>query len=125
MTSFEKVSQLCKSRGVSISKLERELGFSNGSLKGRGNGTIQYERLEKISKYFEVDVNILRDSNSNNNEDNVFTIDMNALSGDKKQFAQDLINIYLAGAYADEETFALIKKSLGADFEMITALLNK
>lgn len=128
MTSFEKVSQLCKSKGVSISKLERELGFSNGSLKGRGNGTIQYERLEKIAKYFEVDVNILRNDdagNEENNSENIFTIDLNALSGDKKQFAQDLINIYLAGAYADAETFNLIKKSLGADLEMVMALLDK
>ena len=61
MNSYEKVLKLCDSRNIAISRLEKNLGFSNGSLKGRGTGFISYERLEKIAKYFDVDINEVRD----------------------------------------------------------------
>lgn len=128
MNSYEKVVKLCKSHKISISKLERTLGFSNGSLKGRGTGNISYERLEKISDFFHVDINEMRNDTpdeDNKSGDEVFKIDLNKLQGDKKQFAENLINIYLAGVYSDEETFNLIRKGLDADLDMVMALVDK
>lgn len=128
MNSYEKVAKLCKSHKFSISKLERTLGFSNGSLKGRGTGNISYERLEKIADFFHVDINEIRNDipdEANKSGDEVFEIDLNKLQGDRKQFAESLINIYLAGVYSDEDTFNLIRKGLDADLDMIMALINK
>ena len=128
MNSYEKVVKLCNSHKISISKLERTLGFSNGSLKGRGTGNISYERLEKIADFFHVDINKIRNDSiehNDKNEDAIFEIDLNKLQGDRKQFAENLINIYLAGVYSDEETFNLIRKGLDADLDMVMALINK
>lgn len=123
MNSVEFVKQICKERKIPLSVLEKECGFANAYISQLRKGVFPSDRLQKIADYLNLPVDYL--ANCGEETESVFTINLNALSGDKKQFAQDLINIYLAGAYADEETFALIKKSLGADFEMITALLNK
>lgn len=130
MNSYEKVVMLCKSRKIPISRLEKNLGFSNGSLKGRGNGYIPYERLEKIADFFHVDINEVRDDDfvidtEKSDKEKVFEIDLNKLQGDRKQFAESLINIYLAGVYSDEDTFNLIRKGLEADLDMVMALIEK
>lgn len=122
MNSVEFVKQICKERKIPLSVLEKECGFANAYISQLRKGVFPSDRLQKIADY----LNLPADYIANCGEvKNVFTIDLNALSGDKKQFAQDLINIYLAGAYADAETFNLIKKSLGADLEMVMALLDK
>lgn len=59
MNSVERVLELCKERKVSVAKLERELGFGNGYIRGLKKGVIQLDRLSKIADYFNVSVNYL------------------------------------------------------------------
>lgn len=54
MTSVERVLNLCKKNGVSIHKLETDLGFSNGYIKRLKRGTIPTDRARKIADYFSV-----------------------------------------------------------------------
>lgn len=54
MNSVERVKLLCKERGVPISKLERDLGFSNAYIGQLKKGTFPAERLQKIADYFGV-----------------------------------------------------------------------
>lgn len=54
MTPVETVLELCKERGVKVSKLEKDCGFSNAYIKGLKNGKISAERVRIIADYFNV-----------------------------------------------------------------------
>lgn len=54
MKAIDRVKDLCKAKGITIAKLESELGFSNGSIAKGLNGGMKYENLLKIAKYFNV-----------------------------------------------------------------------
>lgn len=56
MTVVETVLEICKKKNIRISKLERDLGFSNGYIKGLKGGKISAERVKKIADYFNVPI---------------------------------------------------------------------
>lgn len=85
MNSVERVKTICKERKIPISKLEKELGFSNGYIGQLKKGTFPADRLEKISKYLGVTTTYLMNGNENSSE---------ALSErDKRDIAKDLVSI--------------------------------
>ena len=59
MTMYERIENLRKSVGISQGKLEKELGFSNGSISKWKNSVPTHERLLKIASYFGVTVEYL------------------------------------------------------------------
>ena len=59
MTVFHRIETLRKEAGISQGKLEKELGFSNGSISKWKNSTPNPERLKKLADYFDVSVEYL------------------------------------------------------------------
>ena len=59
MNSVERVKALCKERKIPISRLEKDLGFSNGYISQLRKGTFPSDRLLKIAAYLDVPVNYL------------------------------------------------------------------
>lgn len=59
MNSVERVKTICKERGIAISKLEKDLGFSNGYIGQLKKGVFPADRLQKISNYFNVTIEFL------------------------------------------------------------------
>ena len=59
MNSVERVKAICKERKIAISKLERELGFSNGYIGQLKKGTFPADRLVKIANYLAVPTDYL------------------------------------------------------------------
>lgn len=59
MTVFDRIENLRKSNGISQGKLEKELGFSNGSISKWKNSTPTPERLKKLADYFNVTLEYL------------------------------------------------------------------
>lgn len=57
MDVLEKVENLCKENEISFAKLEKDLGYSNGSLKKAT--TIKIDRLVELANYFNVSVDYL------------------------------------------------------------------
>lgn len=55
MEVIDRISSLCKERGMSVSALEKELEFSNGSLAKAKD--IPSSRILEISEYFNVSMN--------------------------------------------------------------------
>ena len=53
---YEKIKDLCKQKGVTISKMERDLGFAKGSISKIDRHSPSAERLDKIAAYFGVSV---------------------------------------------------------------------
>jgi len=56
MDSVELVLKICKERGIPISKLERDCGFSNGYVKKLREGKFPSDRLQKIADYLNIDI---------------------------------------------------------------------
>lgn len=54
MNCVERVKTICKERKIPISKLERDLGFSNGYIGQLRKGVFPADRLAKIASYLEV-----------------------------------------------------------------------
>lgn len=83
MTVFERIENLRKSRNISQGKLEKELGFSNGSISKWKTSTPNPERLQKLAEYFNVSMDYLLNGT-----------DKDGLSEkDNKDIAKDLENI--------------------------------
>lgn len=59
MTFYERIENLRKSHNLSQGKLEKELGFSNGSVSKWKNSMPTPERLQKIADYFGVSIDFL------------------------------------------------------------------
>lgn len=59
MTVFERIESLRKERKISQGNLEKELGFSNGSISKWKSSMPKPERLQKIAEYFGVTVDYL------------------------------------------------------------------
>ena len=53
MNSVERVKTLCKERRIPISKLEKDLGYSNGYIGQLRKGTFPADRLKEISEYLD------------------------------------------------------------------------
>lgn len=90
MNSVERVKKLCKERKIPISKLEKDLGFSNGYIGQLKRGTFPDDRLRKIAEYFEVTVDYLMTGNEETikiDSASIFT------SKDERDIAKDLENI--------------------------------
>lgn len=59
MDSVELVKSICKERKIPISKLERDLDFSNGYIRRLKNGKFPSDRLGRIAEYLNVSINYL------------------------------------------------------------------
>ena len=51
---FDKISILCKKRGISISKLEKECGLGNGTIRGWNTSSPSIDNLKKVANFFDV-----------------------------------------------------------------------
>lgn len=65
MNSVERVKEICKNRKIPISKLEKELGFSNGYISQLRKGVFPADRLEKISNFLGVTTTYLMTGEEN------------------------------------------------------------
>lgn len=54
MTKADKIKELCNKNGITVKKLEQDLGYGNGSLMKRNGEGIKHNRIVEISKYFNV-----------------------------------------------------------------------
>lgn len=53
---YKKVKELCKEKGISVGFLERELGFSNGSVCKWEVSMPRLDSAVKVANYFNVPV---------------------------------------------------------------------
>lgn len=53
------ITKLCKERGISIAKLERETGISNGTISRWGVSSPTVENVRKVADFFNVSIDAL------------------------------------------------------------------
>ena len=59
MTVYERIENLRKAEGISQGKLEKELGFSNGSISKWKTSMPTTDRLQKIADRYNVSIDYL------------------------------------------------------------------
>lgn len=53
---FSKIEELCKKKGITITELERELGFGRGTILKWKNSSPSVNKLSIVAKYFKVTI---------------------------------------------------------------------
>lgn len=81
MNSVEKVKKICKERKIPISRLERDLGYSNGYVGQLRKGVFPADRLSEIAVYLDIPMESLLET------DNILN------KCDERDIAKDLNNI--------------------------------
>lgn len=114
MTIYERIEQLRKAQKISQGKLEKELGFSNGSVSKWKNSTPTPERLQKIADYFNVTVDYLMTGKNNvkpSTLSNIFPIEL-------KRFpmAGEIACGIPKYANEDRESYVMAGTNIKADF---------
>jgi len=56
---YEKIQKLCKERGVTIYKLEKELNFSESSICKWKSSNPSIDKVQAVADYFDVTVDFL------------------------------------------------------------------
>ncbi len=56
---LDNIQKLCKERGISVARLERELGFGNATIRGWGSSSPNVDNLKKVADFFGVTVDSL------------------------------------------------------------------
>ncbi len=56
---YSKIAALCKERGISISKLEKEVSIGNGTIGRWDTSSPTVENLKKVAGYFGVSMDEL------------------------------------------------------------------
>lgn len=79
MNTVERVIAICKEKGITLSRLEKECGFGNGYIgKKLKSGMLPADRLSLISDFLGVDYSYLltgeKEHNINASDDHLLTI---------------------------------------------------
>ena len=122
MITYEVISRLCNDRNLTIASLEKELGFSNGSIgKLKNGGSMSFKRLQMVANYFGVSVDTFTSQ-----------VDEEEIRLDVADEIQKLINYltddkssYCYGEVMSEEGKLALLNSLKQDKEFLTALYKK
>lgn len=76
MDCVDRIKELCRSKGISVARLERDCGFSNGYIRGMKDGKMSAERLKKVANYLGVTTEYLLTGDSEGYYINPDTADM-------------------------------------------------
>ena len=82
MDVVQRVKAICRERGISVSKLERECGFGNAYLTNLRAGKMPADRLQKVADYFGVSTKYLL---TGEEDEETYYIDP-----ESKEMAQDI-----------------------------------
>lgn len=59
---FENISRLCKEKGISIAKLEKDSGLDNATIRGWDKSSPRVENLQAVAKVLDCSVDDLLSS---------------------------------------------------------------
>lgn len=90
MNTVDIVKMLCKERKVPVSRLEKDLGFSNGYIGQLRKGTFPHDRLFKIADYFSVSVDYLLGKEDQKEKDPVIS---DEVSEQRKRLMEQLSSL--------------------------------
>lgn len=115
MSLLDRVKILCKEKSVSQTKMEKDIGISNGASSKWKNSSPSMEILQKLSNYFEVSIEYLM--TGQNKPDKILNAkDERDIAKRLESTLSDLESqqeaLMFSGEPLDDETRELLKASL-------------
>ena len=110
MLTYESIKKLCKSKGVTVTGQEKELGFARGSLCKVDTNKPSMEKVQKLADYFEVSVDYLISGEQKEDEKKYY------LNDDTAAIAQDI--------FENKDLRVLFDAARDAEPEDLTAVHN-
>ena len=84
MNTKERIKRLCKENGISVNKLETDLGFGTGYVSKLDKSTPNTKKIQLIADYFKVSVDYLMTGKEKRFSGETGTTDAKVLKLDKK-----------------------------------------
>ena len=106
MDFVEMVKNLCRERKIALSKLEKDLGFSNGYIAGLRRGTMPYDRMTAVAEYLGVS---LGDLSMERETEHKIPVLGYVRAGELTTEYENVLD-YIASDYDPAEYFALMVK---------------
>lgn len=90
---LDKIKELCKQNDITVTQLERNLSFGNGTIHRWSKNQPSIDKVVKVAKYFSVSINYLLDMESYfSDEAKSFALTFDSLSEKQK----NLIRCYMS-----------------------------
>lgn len=119
MTLRDIIKELCKKKGISVNKLESDLGFAKGYVSKLDKSTPNSAKLQSISEYFNVSLDYLMTGKKETKN-----IQGSLTEKDERDIAKDLNNImekiksgengplHYNGKEIDQESLSLLEDAI-------------
>lgn len=117
MTVFERIESLRKYNKISQGKLEKELGFSNGSISKWRTSKPTTERLQKIADYFGVTLDYLmtgEEENQSLHKNGDITDEIDKIM---KELESENGPLYYEGKPLDDRKMSILRNALEIAFD--------
>lgn len=75
MGLYEQIRDIAKNKGISVNKLEKELGFPRSSISKYNRNKPSSDKIQKISEFLGVSVDYLISGKENDTEGNFYLMD--------------------------------------------------
>lgn len=117
MLTYQKIKELCKKKGVTVTGTEKELGFSRGSLCKVETSRPSAEKVQKLADYFGVSTDYLINGNTKNDNNVTLTSkDERDIAKKLKILMDDIRNgsngpLYYEGEEIDEVSINLLENA--------------
>lgn len=119
MNSVERVKSLCKERRIPISRLEKDLGYSNGYIGQLRKGVFPSDRLQQIAEYLNVTPDYLINGDEKKEDEEKYYLDDETAKAAQEIFEnEDLRVLFDAARDASPE-------DLKTTYNMLMALKRK
>ncbi len=118
MTSVEIVKNICKERKIPISKLEKDLGFSNGYISQLKKGVFPADRLKKIADYLDTSIEyLMTGKNSSLDKAELTAKDEREIGRDLDRIIKEIRNgedgpLFYNGVEIDEKSLILLENAI-------------
>lgn len=118
MGLYENIRDIAKTKGVSINRLEKELGFARSSISKFNKNTPSVEKLQQIAEYLNVTVDYLVSGKENAEKETYYLNDETAKAAQEIFENKDLRVLFDAARDASPE-------DLKTTYNMLMALKRK
>lgn len=118
MTLRDTIKELCKRDGISLNKLEIELGFAKGYISKLDKSTPNSSKLQKIADHFNVSLDYLMTGKEpNQTEPELTTKDKRDIAKDLDRIMSEIKNgqdgpLYYNGEEIDEASINLLQNAI-------------
>lgn len=103
MLTYETIKKLCKDKGITVTGLEKKMGFARGSLCKINTNKPSMEKVKKLADYFSMSIEQLMNGDENENGQKYYINEETAQAAQEIFENKELRMLFDAARDADPE----------------------